>query len=178
MDEREELKKILKEKSVLKGEFTLVSGKKSNVYVNGKLTTLNSRGLYLSASIFLNMFEGLEYEAFAGPSIGADPIIGALLTLSALKGTSKEGLLIRKEPKGHGTKSIIEGNIKEGMRVILLEDVTTTGGSLLRSADAVTSAGGIITAIFAIVDREEGAVERFAETGYKFSSIFKLSELL
>ncbi len=178
MDEREELKEILKSKSVLRGEFTLVSGKKSNIYINGKLTSLNSRGLYLAAKLLLDMFDGMEYDAFAGPSIGADPIIGALLTLSSQKGEEKEGLLIRKEPKGHGTKSLIEGNIKEGMKVLLLEDVTTTGGSLLRAADAVSSEGGEIVGIFAIVDREEGASERLAGAGYTFASLFKLHELL
>ncbi len=178
MDEREELKEILKNKSVLRGEFTLVSGKKSNIYINGKLTSLNSRGLHLAAKLFLEMFEGLEYDAFAGPSIGADPIIGALLTLASQRGEEKEGLLIRKEPKGHGTKSLVEGNIRKGMRVVLLEDVTTTGGSLLRAAEAVTSEGGEIVGVFAIVDREEGAPERIGEAGYTFASIFKLHELL
>ena len=178
MDEREELREILKKRSVLKGEFTLVSGKKSNLYINGKMTTLNSRGLYLAARLMLDMLVGIDYDAFAGPTIGADPLIGALLVLSAERGIEKEGLLIRKETKGHGTKRLVEGMIEKGMKVLLLEDVTTTGGSLLRAADAVISEGGTIAGIVAVVDREEGATERIAGAGYKFLSLFKISELL
>ncbi len=178
MNEREELKAILEKRSVLKGDFTLVSGKKSSYYINGKMTTLSARGLYLGAKLLLDRFERLEYDAFAGPTIGADPIIGALLTLSAQRGAEKEGLLIRKEAKGHGTKSLVEGNLREGMRVILLEDVATTGGSLLKAAAAIESGGGKIVGIFTIVDREEGAEANIARAGYDFSSLFKVKELL
>ncbi len=166
------------DRSILKGEFTLVSGRKSNYYINGKMSTLFSRSLYLSAKLFLDLFAGIEYDAFAGPTIGADPLIGALLTLSAERGESKEGFLIRKAVKGHGTKNLLEGNIKEGMRVVLLEDVVTTGGSLLKAADAIAANGGVIAGIFALVDREEGAAEKIAEAGFAFDSIFKVRELL
>jgi orotate phosphoribosyltransferase len=178
MDEREELKEILKKRSVLKGDFTLTSGKKSTYYVNGKMTTLNARGLYLSAKLLFDRFDGLTYDGFAGPTIGADPIIGALLALSAQKGLEKEGLLIRKEPKGHGTKSLIEGNLANGMPVILLEDVATTGGSLLKAAKAIEDGGGTVVAVFTIIDREEGATAALAQAGYRFSSLFKVKELL
>ena len=178
MTERDELKAIFIERSVLKGDFTLASGRKSSYYINGKKTTLHSRGLYLGARLLLEMLDGVEYDAFAGPTIGADPIIGALLTLSAERGRAKEGLLIRKDAKDHGTKSLVEGNLREGMRVILLEDVVTTGGSLLKAADAVKAGGGVIVGISAFVDREEGAAAAFAERGYPFRSIFTVKELL
>ena len=178
MDERSELKEIIIKRSIRKGDFTLVSGRKSSYYINGKMTTLHSRGLYLSARLLLDSFAGTDYDAFAGPVIGADPIIGALLSLSAGRGVEKEGLLVRKEAKGHGTKRQIEGNITEGMKVLILEDVVTTGGSLLKAADAVVKEGGTIAGIHVLVDREEGAAEKIAEAGYEFSSLFKVSELL
>ena len=178
MTETEELKKIIRERSILKGDFTLVSGRKSSYYINGKMTSLYSRGLYLAAKLLADIFQEEEYDAIAGPTIGADPIIGALLTLSAEMGLEKQGILIRKEQKGHGTKSLIEGDLKPGMRVILLEDVTTTGGSLLKAADAIIEGGGKITGIYALVDREEGASERIAEAGFRFKALFKVSELL
>lgn len=178
MNERDELKTILKERSIMKGEFTLVSGKKSNYYINGKMTSLHSRGLYLAAKLLLDLIEGKEYDTFAGPVIGADPIIGALLTLSAERGMEKEGLLIRKESKKHGTQNLVEGNLTPGHRVILLEDVSTTGGSLLKAADAIQDGGGTVVGIYTLVDREEGAVERIAEAGFTFESLFKVSELL
>jgi orotate phosphoribosyltransferase len=126
LSDREELKKILMERSILKGDFTLVSGKKSTYYINGKMTTLHSRGLNLSARLLLENFSDLEYDGFAGPVIGADPIIGALLALSAERGEEKEGFLIRKEAKGHGTQKLVEGKLETGMKVIIVEDVVTT----------------------------------------------------
>ncbi len=178
MTEREELKAIIKERSIMKGDFTLVSGKKSSYYINGKLTTLNSRGLYLTAKLILEECEGLEYDGFAGPTIGADPVIGALLALSAERGLNREGFLIRKKSKEHGTKSLVEGKMGKGVKVILLEDVATTGGSLIRAADAIRNDGGEIVTVVTIVDREEGATETLAEAGYSFSSLYKVSELL
>jgi orotate phosphoribosyltransferase len=178
MDEREELKEIFRKRSVLKGDFTLVSGKKSSYYINGKMTTLHARGLYLGAKLLLDSLGELEYDGFAGPTIGADPIIGALLTLSAERGRAKEGLLIRKEAKGHGTKNLVEGNLTPGMRIVLLEDVATTGGSLLRAAEAIEAGGGRIVGIVTLVDREEGAVGNLAAAGYTFFSLFKVKELL
>lgn len=178
MNEREELRQILIERSIRKGDFTLVSGRKSTYYINGKMTSLHSRGLYLSARLLLDSFEGIDYDAFAGPVIGADPIIGALLAISAERGVEKEGLLVRKEAKGHGTKKMVEGNLTEGMKVLILEDVVTTGGSLLKAASAITEMGGEIAGIHVLVDREEGASEAIAEAGYTFSSLFRVSELL
>jgi orotate phosphoribosyltransferase len=178
MNERDELKEILKKRSILKGDFTLVSGKKSSYYINGKMTTLSARGLYLASKLLLDRFDSIEYDAFAGPTIGADPIIGALLSLVAQRGLEKEGLLIRKEAKDHGTKSLVEGNLKKGMRVILLEDVATTGGSLLKAALAIEAAGGTIAGIYTIVDRDEGAEANLADAGYRFSSLFMVQELL
>lgn len=178
MNEREELKEIIKSRSVLKGDFTLVSGRKSTYYINGKMTSLHSRGLYLAARQLLELFGDRPYDAFAGPTIGADPIIGALLALSAERGLEKHGLLVRKQAKGHGTRNMVEGRCEDGMKVILLEDVVTTGGSLLKAAEAVESCGGTVVAIYALVDREEGAAERINGAGYTFGSLFKVSELL
>jgi len=144
LNAREELAGILVERSILRGDFTLVSGKKSTYYINGKMTTLHSRGLYLTALLLLEKMEGSRYDAFGGPVIGADPIIGALLTLSANRGEPKEGLLIRKESKGHGTGKLVEGSLEKGMRVVIVEDVVTTGGSLLKAARAVEDGGGEI----------------------------------
>lgn len=178
MSDREELKRIIQERSILKGDFTLVSGKKSTYYINGKMTTLSSRGLYLTAKLLLELLEKYDYDAFAGPTIGADPIIGALLTLVAGQGLEKEGFLIRKLSKEHGTRKLVEGNITKGSKVVLLEDVTTTGGSLIRAAEAVTESGGEIVCIVTLVDREEGAEKNLTEAGFEFQSLFNVNELL
>ena len=166
------------ERSILKGDFTLASGRKSTYYINGKMTSLYSRGLFIAARLLLDLLEDTDYDAFAGPTIGADPIIGALLALSAERGEEREGLLIRKESKEHGTKKLVEGNLQAGMKVIILEDTVTTGGSLLKAARAVEDGGGEIAGIFVMVDREEGARESIAGAGYSFTSLFRVSELL
>ncbi len=142
------------------------------------MTTLHSRGLYLGAKLLLDRLDDTEYDAFAGPTIGADPIIGALLALSAERGAEKLGLLIRKEAKDHGTKNLVEGSCADGARVVLLEDVATTGGSLLRAARAIEEAGGVIARVITLVDREEGATDALAAAGYRFDSLFKVKELL
>lgn len=178
MNEREELRELLKKHSILKGDFTLSSGRKSDYYINGKMTTLHSRGLYLAAKLILDALENEEFEAFAGPTIGADPLIGALLTLSSQRGMSKNGLLIRKESKGHGTRNLVEGRLEQGTRVVLLEDVSTTGGSLLKAAGSITAGGGKIVCISTLVDREEGASQRIAQAGFLFKPLFSVSELL
>ncbi len=178
MTDREELRAILQSRSILRGDFTLASGRRSSYYINGKMTTLHSRGLYLSAKLLLERLGGLSFDAFAGPAIGADPVIGALLVLCAERGEKKEGFLIRKETKDHGTKNLVEGNCAPGVRIVLLEDVATTGGSLLRAAKAVEEKGAVIAAVITIVDREEGAPESLAAAGYRFDSLFKVSELL
>jgi orotate phosphoribosyltransferase len=126
----------------------------------------------------LDALEGTAYDAFAGPTIGADPIIGALLALSADRGREKEGLLIRKEAKGHGTQRLVEGNLTDGMRVVILEDVVTTGGSLLKAANAIIEGGGSIESIHVLVDREEGATENIEAAGFRFRPLFRVSELL
>ena len=178
MSDRENLKALMIERSILKGDFTLVSGRKSTYYINGKMTTLHSKGLNLAAKLLIESLSDIEWDAVAGPVIGADPIIGAVLALAAERGMDREGFLIRKEAKGHGTQKLVEGNLKEGMKVVIVEDVVTTGGSLLKAAKAIEEGGGKIAAVHVLVDREEGAVDRIAEAGYELRSLFKVSELL
>lgn len=177
MDKRERLKNLILEKAVKRGEFVLASGQKSNYYINGKLIALDSEGLALMAEFFLAEIEGENIEAVGGMVIGADPIVGAILTLADQKGMKLDGFLVRKEPKGHGTRSQIEGPVKEGARVAIIEDVSTTGGSSKKAIDALKGLGCEIVKVITLVDRQQGAAENFAEWGYKFSSIFTKEEL-
>lgn len=177
MDSRERLKSLVLEKAVKRGEFVLTSGQKSNYYINGKLISLDSEGLALMAAFFLKEIEGEDIEAVGGMVIGADPIIGAILTLAAQKGMKLDGFLVRKEPKGHGTRSQVEGPVKEGARVAIIEDVSTTGGSSKKAIEALMPLGCKIVKVITLVDRQQGARENFAAWGYKFSSIFTKTEL-
>jgi len=177
MDKREKLKQLILEKAVKRGDFTLTSGQKSTYYINGKLISLDCEGLALMAEFFLKEIEGENIEAVGGMVIGADPIVGAILALADKKGMKLDGFLVRKEPKGHGTRSQIEGPVKDGARVAVIEDVSTTGGSSKKAIEALKGLNCEIVKVITLVDRQRGAGENFAAWGYKFSSIFTKEEL-
>jgi len=179
LDERERLLEILRQKSVVRGEFKLSSGKTSNYYIDTRLTTLHPEGVYLVGKIFLDIIrDDPEILAVGGPAIGADPIVGAILTLGYESGHPLSGFIVRKEQKGHGTEKLIEGNLKSGDKVAIVEDVVTTGSSILKAIDAVKSQGAFVKKVLSIVDREEGARKKIEDMGYEFFSIFSIRELL
>ncbi|MGI9535341.1 MAG: orotate phosphoribosyltransferase [Thermodesulfobacteriota bacterium] len=176
---KKRLGEILREKSILKGEFKLASGKTSDYYIDGRLTTLDSEGLKLIGELFLDeILKDPGISAVGGPTMGADPIVGSVLTHSGLKNVGLNGFLVRKEEKQHGTGKLIEGNLIEGDEVAVVEDVVTTGGSVLKAIYALEKAGAKISKVLVIVDREEGAEGKIRELGYDFYSIFKISDLL
>ncbi len=177
--ERERLKLILKENSILLGKFKLSSGKESNYYIDARLTTLHPEGVYLVGKIFLDVIsKDSEIQAVGGPSIGADPIVGSILSLSYQSGYPLRGFLLRKEEKKHGAGNLIEGNLRLGDKVAIVEDVATTGGSILKAIDAAKGAGTVVKKVLVIVDREEGARKTIEKMGYEFFSIFTIGELL
>ena len=177
--DRVRLKEILKVKSILMGEFTLASGKKSDYYIDARLTTLDPEGVYLISKIFLEEIrKDPDINAVGGPTMGADPIVGALMAVGHESGNPLPGFLVRKGEKDHGTGKLIEGNLKPGDLAAVVEDVVTTGGSVIRAIDAVNDAGARVQKALVIVDREEGGQEKFDEIGVPLYSIFKISELL
>ena len=173
------LKEILQEKSILRGDFTLASGKKSTYYIDGRRTTLDAEGVNLIGKLILEEInKDSSIVAVGGPTMGADPIVGSVLALSQEADCPLQGFLVRKEEKGHGTGKMVEGNLKTGDTVAMVEDVVTTGGSVIRAINAVREAGAEVKTLLVIVDREEGAKSKFEEMGIQFFSIFKISELL
>ena len=178
-EEKERLKLILKENSILRGKFKLSSGKESDYYIDARLTTLHPEGIYLVGKIFLDIIrQDSGIKAVGGPTMGADPIVGSIVVLSYQSGYSLRGFLVRKEGKPHGTEKLIEGNLRSGDGVVIVEDVATTGGSILKAVNAVENMRAYIRKILVIVDREEGAREILEDRDYKFFSIFKIGELL
>lgn len=176
---RDRLKEILLSKSVISGkEFKLSSGKTSNFYVDARITTLDPEGSFLIGSIFIEMIADFEVDSVGGYSIGADPIVSSISILSHISGHPVPAFIIRKTEKTHGTGKIIEGNFKSGNSVILFDDVVTSGGSILRGAEAVKNAGGEILAIMSVIDREEGGRETIEAAGYEFFSIFTKKDLI
>jgi|TARA_X000000368_G_scaffold5955_1_gene4569 orotate phosphoribosyltransferase len=172
---KEELLELLKKYAYKKGEFTLSSGKTSEHYVNCKPVTLSGRGLTL-ASLLMLMY--VETDVVAGLTLGADPLVSGVSLVSALDRRLINGLIIRKEAKGHGTQAWIEGPLpKEGTKITVLEDVTTTGGSAIKAVEKLREAGYVVDRVVTIIDREEGADALMKETELELCSIFKLSDL-
>ncbi|ASJ05385.1 orotate phosphoribosyltransferase [Thermococcus barossii] len=161
------------EGAVLFGRFVLTSGRESDYYINVKKLSTNPRALRIIASLMAEKARalGIEFDRVAGPELGAVPIATAL----SLE-TGKPLVIVRKKPKGHGTGSQIEGEVSPGDRILLVEDVTTTGGSVLRAAEVLENAGAEIVAISVVVDREEGAAKRIGEK-YRFIPLVTVSEL-
>jgi orotate phosphoribosyltransferase len=152
---------LLAQLSFKRGEFILSSGKKANYYMDARLTTLTAEGARLIGEILFEWIAPLNVQAIGGLTLGADPIVTAVSVVSSQRGQPIDGFLIRKEAKGHGTARQIEGPLKPGNRVVLVEDVITTGGSLLKAVEAVRnfSADVEIVQLMALVDRDEGGIE-------------------
>ncbi|MFB3784787.1 MAG: orotate phosphoribosyltransferase [bacterium] len=179
---RERLSRVIVEKSIKiapPGQpFLLTSGLKSNYYINGKLTTGDPEGLFCAARLILDAAWKSGAEAVGGPTLGADAMVGAVAALSLVMGYPLSLFIVRKEAKKHGTQDLIEGPAIAGRKVLLVEDVITTGGSVLRAAEAVQAQGGSIIRLIALVDREQGGKEAFEKAGIPYAPIFSISELL
>lgn len=178
---KEELMKYILERAFLyspENPFTLASGEKSPYYLDCRKVTLFSKGFELVGRIFWEDIKFLGVDGVAGMSIGADPIVGAILAQAAEEGYPLEGLLIRKEPKKHGTGKQIEGNYFPEMEVVVVEDVITTGGSVLKAIDILEKENINILKIIALVDREAGGMEKIKEKGYEVQAIFTFSEII
>lgn len=171
---------LLAERSVRRGTFTLASGKQSSVYVDARLTTMSPEGLATIGPLGLERIRaaGLDPDAVGGLTLGADPVAYAIAYASALAGSPLHAFTVRKEAKVYGTGKLIEGPFTPGDRVVIIEDVITTGGSALRAIDAVRAAGGIIIGVLAVVDREEGGQEALAAAGVPIVALTTASEVL
>ena len=174
-DLRTQLLAILQKQSVILGQVRLASGKTSSFYIDGKMTSLSRDGVVLAAKLF---YQNLgDIQAVGGPTMGADPFLGAILYEAYLQKHPLKAFIVRKDVKSHGTMKVIEGPLVKGDRVVLIEDVITTGGSVLKAADAVKEAGCVVTKILCLLDRNEGAREAFAAAGIPYFSIFSKNDL-
>ena len=182
MNEIERLKQIIIEKSYRQGTFTLTSGKTSDFYIDGKQTTLDAEGGYLCGKLLFELIstEQDEIQAVGGMTLGADPLVTAVSVVSFLEQAPIPAFIVRKEAKGHGTGNYIEGlkNLPEGGRVALIEDVVTTGGTLLKVIERVEAAGFSVGLVVTVVDRQEGGAENLARAGYPLKALFTREALM
>ena len=175
---KEELLELLKKYAYKKGEYKLSSGKTSEHYVNCKPVTLSGRGLTLTS---LLMLKEVNTAVVAGLTLGADPLVSGVSLVSALDSRMVNGLIVRKEAKGHGTQAWIEGLLPpEGTHVTVLEDVITTGGSAIKAVKSLRDAGYVVERVVAIVDRQEDGEADTAMklAGLELISLFNLQQLV
>ena len=164
------LKQLLKDMKVVQtGEFTLASGKKSNYFVNIKRASTNPQVL---REIGTAMAPYVGDAKIAGMALGAVPLAVAV----ALE-TNRPFVMVRKEPKDHGTKELIEGDVSPGETFIIVEDVATTGGSTLKVVSALREVGANVSRAVVVVDRQEGAREMLTEHGIELISLFTVKDL-
>ncbi len=180
MDHRTRLLDLLAQRSVRRGTFTLASGRQSDLYIDCRLTTMHPEGLSLIGPLGLHAVRerGWHPDSVGGLTLGADPVSYAIAYASQLAGMPTRAFTVRKEAKTHGTGKLIEGAFLSGDRVVVIEDVITTGGSALKAVEAVRAAGGNVVGVLAVVDREEGGREAVEAAGLAVATLALASEIV
>lgn len=176
---KEELVRLVKKKSLVTNvQRVLTSGRTSRYYVDAKMTTLDPQGARLTALLFLEVLKTYDIDAIGGFTLGADPIVSAVAALSSETERPLPAFIVRKEPKKHGERKMIEGPFQPGWKVAVVDDVVTTAGSTLKACKAVEEEGGKVVLTLALVDRLEGGRENLEKNGYTFVSLLTRDDLL
>jgi len=183
LTKRDALRALIKERSLQVGEqMKLASGRVSNFYFNMKPTMMHPCGARLIASLILDVIADARATLVGGLEMGAVPIAASVAAVSELEGRPVKTFFVRKAKKEHGTKSLIEGLAKDetlaGQRVVVVEDVTTTGGSALKAVKMLKGEGADIVMVVTVVDRQEGAAEAFAEAGLTFEALSRAEDFV
>jgi orotate phosphoribosyltransferase len=177
-NDKERLRQLILKHAYFPGKVILSSGKESDFYIDARIVTLMPQGALLTAEIMLDMANDLDITAIGGPTLGADPMVGALGVVSFQQGRALTTFIIRKEPKGHGKGNMIEGpKLKAGDRVVVIDDVATTGKAFVHSLDVMRDLGVEVVKCLCVVDRQEGAAEAVAGRGSRLEAIFSIGEI-
>ncbi|MBS9383510.1 orotate phosphoribosyltransferase [Dolichospermum circinale] len=159
------------------GDFVLSSGQRSSYYINGKQVTLHPQGALAMARLLLPMLPE-DTQAVAGLTLGADPIVSAVSVVSVYENKPIPALIIRKETKGHGTMAYIEGpSLPQGAKVVVLEDVVTTGQSALKAVERLQAAGYTVDRVISLIDRLQGGGALYESAGLQFEALFTIQDL-
>ena len=174
-----ELIGLVEAKALKRGTFRLASGREASFYLDAKQVVLDAHGAMLVGQAILERLRSLGPlpAAVGGMSIGADPITSAVITMAGVEGLPLKGFMVRKEPKDHGTKKDVEGPVEPGQWVVIVEDVTTTGGSSLLAIDRVHEFGLVVERVVTVIDRLAGAKDAFAARGIPLESLVTIRDL-
>ena len=174
MTTRERLRELFRERALQFGDFTLASGKKSAYYVNSKKVLFHAEAITLLGDLLYDATKDLDFQAIGGLEVGAIPMAAAALTAFHRNGRHLEGFFVRKQAKEHGSKDRLEGQVKSGDRVVVIDDVLTTGGSVVQAIQAAEAVGAQVVRVVCICDRLQGAREALAK--YDFRPIFTIRD--
>lgn len=181
MNMLKELTDLILEKSLKVADepiFELASGKKSNLYIDCRKTTKNARGAYLIGNIIYDNISNLDVDAIGGLTMGADPVADAVAYTSVLKGKLINAFSVRKDAKKHGLKRIIEGDVNNGDRVVIVDDVATTGQSTIEAIENARAGGLHVVKVIILVDRQEGGRENILKHDVDYEAILTKQDLL
>jgi len=178
-DTRQELLQLIEQRALQRGTFTLASGRTASFYLDAKQVVLDAQGAMLVGRAILERLQALGPlpDAIGGMSIGADPITAAAVTMAGVAGLPLKGFMVRKEPKGHGMKRYVEGPVEPGQRVVIVEDVTTTGGSSLLAIDRAIEFGLKVERVVTVIDRLAGAAAAFAARDIPLEPLVTIRDL-
>ncbi len=175
MNSRQKLLELFRSRALAFGKFKLASGKESTYYINSKKVLFHAEAIWLLGDVLWELTRDLNIDAIGGLEIGAIPMATAACLRYHENGRSLEGFFVRKEAKGHGSQKRLEGTIEPGQRVAVIDDVFTSGGSVIQAIEEVEGAGGVVVAVLCIVDRLEGAKEKLASR-YQYRPIFTIED--
>jgi orotate phosphoribosyltransferase len=181
--DREALRTLLATRTLKRGDFLLVSGKRSRIYFNMKATMMTPEGAAQCARGLLSVLQGLDADYVAGLEMGAVPLLGGIAALIWDVGRPIGAVFVRKAAKAHGTSLMVEGlddsggETLAGKHVVLIDDVATSGGSILKAAEQIETAGGIMKDAIVILDREQGADANLKERGITLHALFTATDL-
>ncbi len=169
---------LLARESAKTGDFVLASGRRSSLYIDARRTTMHPEGLVLIGALGLPIVQAWGAQSVGGLTLGADPIAYAIAYASQVAGQPVRAFTVRKEAKQHGTGQLIEGQYRAGDRVVVVEDVITTGGSALKAVAALQAAGATVAGVLAVVDREEGGREALEAAGLSVQALVRAADVL
>ncbi len=172
------LRELIRAQSLRFGSFQLASGGTSHFYLDLRRTTTHPEGAYLVATLVMDRLEAEWPDALGGPSLGADPIVGAVAALSHLHGQPLPTFIVRRGIKDHGLQRQVEGHLPDNSQVALIDDVITRGGSMIRAAQVVRETGARVTRVLTLLDRMAGGTESLAREGLIHESLFQLTDIL